>query len=160
MTELLRIHRDAKGTSRWLEPVCERIRAMSARFDGNPEALVDDVWKQYAAKAPTLGLFVAIEDDQIVGHLLAFVRDWDGRWVGWIAQVEHDRVADRATVDGVIATLTDWIEQWNFSFATKGFRVDEMIFCTPHMHDAWARHSGFTDYRSIKIRKIPASRPS
>lgn len=158
MIELVRIHRDAKGTTRWLEPVLERIRAMSARFDGNADALVDDVWKRHAEKSPLLGLFVGIEEDQIVGHVLATIRDWDGRWVAWVAQCEHDRIADRALVDAVLAILTDWVEQWNFSFSTQGFPVTEMLFCTPHMNNAWARHSGFTDYRAIKRRAIPNAR--
>jgi len=60
MIEPVRIHRDAKGTMRWLEPALERIRAMSARFDGNAESLVNDVCKLHAEKSPLLGLFVAI----------------------------------------------------------------------------------------------------
>lgn len=155
MTELVRVHRDAKGTTRWLEPACERIRAMSARFDGNADALVNDVFERFAKKDPTLGLFVGIEEEQIVGHVLAFVQPWDGRWVAWLTQCEHDRVADRTLVDGVLTVLTEWIETFNFSFKSNGIRVDEMLFCTPHMNDAWARHSGFTDYRSIKRRAIP-----
>lgn len=155
MVELLRVHRDAKGTGRWLEPACERVRAMSARFDGNPDALLDDVYQRFAKKDPTLGLFVGIDNEEIVGHALAFVQPYDGRWVAWLVQVENDGIANRALVDSVLAVLTDWIEQWNFSFVNHGVRVDEMLFCTPHMNDAWARHSGFTDYRSIKRRAIP-----
>lgn len=157
MIELVRVHRDAKGTTRWLEPVLDRIRAMSARFDGNADALVQDVWKLYAERSPYLGLFVGIEDEQIVGHALAFIREWDGRLVGWLTQVENDRIAGRELVDRVIATLGNWVEEWNFSFKSHGIRVEDLMMCTVHMNDAFARHSGFTDYRSIKMRKIPSA---
>jgi len=155
MTELVRVHRDAKGTTRWLEPVCERIRAMSARFDGNPEALVDDVHARFAKKDPTLGLFVGIDGDEIVGHVLAMIQQHDGRWVCWITQVCHDARADRQLIDAVLATLTDWIEQFNFSFANHGITVNRMMFQTPHMNDMWGRHSGFTPYRYIMARDVP-----
>ena len=155
MTELLRIHRDAKGTTRWLEPACERIRAMSARFDGNPDALVDDVHQRFAKKDPTLGLFVGVQDEQIVGHVLAFVQPFDGKWVCWICQVEHDQRAGRALIDAVIAALTDFCETFNYSFKTNGIVVEKMIFQTPRMTDAWAEHSGFTPFRYLMIRSIP-----
>lgn len=155
MIELVRVHRDAKGTTKWLEPALERIRAMSARFDGNADALVNDVWKLYAEKSFYLGLFVGLDDEQIVGHVLAFIREWDGRMVGWITQVENDRIAGRDLIDHVLVTLGNWVEEWNFSFKNHGIRIDDLLFCTPRMDDAWARHSGFIDYRSIKQRKIP-----
>lgn len=155
MTELVRVHRDAKGTTRWLEPACERIRAMSARFDGNADALVNDVHKQFAAKDPTLGLFVGLDEEQIVGHVLAFIQQYDGRWVCWITQVEHDRRAGRQLIDAVLASLTDFVEQFNYSFKNHGIRVDDMIFVTPRMTDAWAEHSGFIPYRYLMSRKIP-----
>ena len=128
---------------------------MSARFDGNPDALVDDVAKRWAAKDPTLGLFVGIDGEDIVGHVLAFVREHDGRWVGWLCQVEHDRRARRPLIDACVAVLTDWIEMFNFAFANHGIHVDSMMFQTPHMNDMWGRHSGFTPHRYLMIRKIP-----
>ena len=155
MIELVRIHRDAKGTTRWLEPVLERIHAMSVRFDGNADALVNDVWKQVADKSPTLGLFVAIEDEQIMGHALGFIRDWDGRWVAWLTQVQLDHVVGHATHDQMLAFLGEWVEQFNLAFKAHGIHVAEMMDCTPLMHDAWARHSGFTPYRYLMLRKIP-----
>lgn len=157
MTELVRIHRDAKGTTRWLEPVVARIHAMSARFDGNADALVDDVYKKHAEKSPFLGLFVALDDDEIVGHLLAFVQQWDGRWVSWITQCESDRPVNRAFRDHTLAVVAEWVELFNFSFKNHGIHVDDMMDCTPHMSDGWARHSGFTPYRYIMIRKIPSA---
>ncbi len=159
MTELVRVHRDAKGTTRWLEPVMDRIRAMSARFDGNADALVDDVWKRFAAKDPTLGLFVGVENEVIVGHVLAMIQPWDGRYVGWVTQVEHDHRAGRALIDAVLAVLTDWVEQFNFAFRnTQGVRVDEMIFVTTRPADVWAEHSGFTPYRYLMRRAIPGAK--
>lgn len=155
MTELVRVHRDGKGTTRWLEPVCERIHAMSARFDGNPDALVNDVHKQFAEKSPHLGLFVALDDDEIVGHVLAQIQIHDGRWVCWITQVEHDRRAGRQLIDSVLAVLTDFVELFNLTFKAHGVRVDEMLFTTPRMSDAWAEHSGFVPYRYLMVRKIP-----
>jgi len=156
MIEPVRIHRDAKGTMRWLEPALERIRAMSARFDGNAESLVNDVCKLHAEKSPLLGLFVAIEDEQVVGHALAFVRDWDGRWVAWVTQVEMDHPVDRVLRGELLAVLGRWVEEFNLAFKVQGIHVSEMMICTPLMHDGWARHSGFTPYRYLMIRKIPS----
>src|SRR3990167_10166356 len=155
MIELIRVHRDAKGTGRWLEPVCEHIRSMSARFDGNPDALVDEVYKKWAEKSPLLGLFVGIEDDQIVGHILAFIKEYDGRWVAWITEVESDQVVSRSFRDHTLAILGEWVHTFNFTYKAQGIYVGEMMNCTPHMKDAWSRHSGFLPYRFIMIRKIP-----
>ena len=155
MIEPVRIHRDAKGTMRWLEPALERIRTMSGRFDGNAEALVNDVWKQIAEKSQTVGLFVAIEDDRIVGHALGFVQQYDGRWVAWINQVEMDRPVDRVLRGELLAVLGAWVEEVNALVKSHGIHVDEMMICTPLRNDEFARHSGFTDYRYLKVRKIP-----
>ena len=155
MVELLRIHRDAKGTTRWLEPVCERIRNMSARFDANPQGLVDEVHKRFASKDPALGLFVGIENDEIVGHVLAIIEQYDGRWVAWIKQGEHDGRAGRAVIDAVLACLTEWVEVVNLAFKDHGIHVVDLLFSTPRMTDAWLAHSGFLPFRYLMQRKIP-----
>lgn len=157
MIQLLRLSRDEKGASRWLEPVIDRIRSMSDRFDGNADGLIDGIWKQYAEKSPFLGLFVGVDDDEIVGHALAFIQQWDARWVVWITQVEVDHPVERGLVQLVLAKLSEWAHEVNAKYKGQ-VNVEEMIFVTPRMNDAWARHSGFADYRFMKRRRIMPAR--
>jgi hypothetical protein len=136
-------------------PVVSRVVAMSKRFEGQGDLLGDDIWRLYAAKAPTLGLWAVLDDvGQIVGHILAQILPYNGRYVAWVTQVESDQVVSGAAVDDVIDTLEEWVREFNSSFAKdiKGL-VTEMIFETAR-GDAWIRHSGWERYRTTFRRFV------
>lgn len=163
MIELRRLHRDQKDSTVWLDETIERIRRMSHRHGGNPDGLVEQVWKLYAEKAPSLGLWIGVDDGQIVGHMLAFVQQYDGRWVVWLTQVETDHSVDRHMHDLVMATLDDFAHTFNFLFKNQGIVVDEILMTTPHLmsdhrggaaRDVWDRFAGFQRYREVRRRPL------
>ena len=152
--DLIQLHRDHKGSVRWLEPALERVHRMSRRFDGDADALVNQVWKLLAEKSAALGFWVGVEDEQIVGHVLAIVQPFDGRWVLWVTQAENDVRITRAFHDLVLGTLEDFCETFNYSFAAQGLKLDRMLMTTPRNGAAWARHSGWEEYREIRQRLL------
>lgn len=159
MIELTFLHRDLKGSTRLLEPVLDRIRAMSHRFEGDADALVNDVWKCFAEKSAMLGLWAALDGEMVVGHMLAFIKQWDGQWVGWVTQVEIDRPMTKESREAGLAALEDWVEQFNFSFKNQGVQISDILMSTPHPMEAMKRLFGFEEYRRIGRRRIrPAPR--
>lgn len=157
MLDLRRIHRDQKGSLLYLEPVLERVRAMSFRLAGDGDALVQEVWDLLAKKSPALGLWVALEDEMVVGHILAFIRTWDARWCGWISQIEHDGAyPGRAVRDVTISTLENWVEEWNLVYGKPphNARVTTLKAVSARMTEAWFRHTGFTPTQWIHERPV------
>src|SRR3989304_5876641 len=88
--DLIQFNREPKGSVRWWEPARERVHRMSRRFDGDADALVNQVWKLLAEKSAALGFWVGVEDEQLVGPVLGIVQPFDGRWVLWVTQAESD----------------------------------------------------------------------
>lgn len=127
---------------------------MSHRFGGHPEALVNSVWDLFAKKSPLLGLWVAVQDEAIVGHLLADIRQWNGETVAWITQVEADVPTSRPLRDLVLQILEDWVEQFNLAFQGQGVKIERMVMETPRTAAVWARHAGFEPYRTIMHRHL------
>lgn len=154
MIELVRVHRDAKGSLIHLEPALERVWKMSHRFGGAPDVLVNDIWDRLAKKAPTLGFWVGLQDGALVGHLLAFVQTYDNRWVTWVTQTETDKPMTRAVHDQVMHTLEEFTHEFNFSFKGQGIVVEDIMMTTPHMSDAWARFAGFEPHRMLLRRPL------
>lgn len=154
--DLVLLHRDTKGSARWLETAVDRIRDSSRRFEGDAEALVNDVWKLYAERSPALGLWVVVEGERVVGHLLAFIRQWDGQHVAWVTQLVIDAqpVSREFREDGIRA-LEAWVEQFNLAVrAQPNLQVDTMMMSTPRSAAAWLRHYGFEDYRTLCRRRV------
>jgi hypothetical protein len=152
MIDLVQVSRDHKGSAKWLEPALERVRNMAARWGTNADAMVNEVWKMFAANSPAFGLWVGIKDDQIVGHALADIRPYDGEWRVWVLQVETDIVVGRAYRDFVQKTIDDW---GLGAAKALNLTVGDSLMSTPRINDAWARHSGYEVYRVIHRRRIP-----
>lgn len=149
--ELVALHRDHKGTTQWLEPVMERVRAMAQRWGGDGQNLVDQTWLMYAQRSKALGLWAGLRLGEVVGHALADIRMWDGQAVSWVLQLETDEVVGRAYRDYVLQTLDEWALE-----AAQALKVtvERHVMSTPRMVDAWARHSGFTPYRILHERPV------
>ena len=152
--ELTFLHRNTKGSTRLLEPVLDRIHAMSHRFEGDAEALVNDVWKCFAERSAMLGLWAILEGEEVIGHLLAFIKQWDGQWVAWVTQLEIDRPITKEFREAGLAALEEWVEQFNFSFQNQGVRIDTILMSTVRETEGWTRHFGFEEYRQIRRRRL------
>ncbi|HAM54127.1 MAG TPA: hypothetical protein DCQ64_01400 [Candidatus Rokubacteria bacterium] len=154
--DLVPLHRDAKGSARWLDTVVDRIQDYSRRFEGDADALVSDVWTLYAQKSPALGLWAVIQDERVVGHLLAFIRQWDGQNVAWVTQLVIDaQPVPREFRDAGMRMLESWVEQFNLVTRTQpNLRVDTMMMSTARSAAAWLRHYGFEEYRTLCRRRL------
>jgi hypothetical protein len=152
MIDLVQVSREHKGSAKWLESALERVRNMAARWGTGADGLVNEVWKAFAASSPALGLWVGIQDDEIVGHALADIRFYDGTPVVWVLQVETDIVVGRAYRDFILKTIDDW---GLAASKAMNLTVIDSLMSTPRINDAWARHSGYEPYRVIHRRRIP-----
>lgn len=156
MLEMVQLHRDHKGTARWVEPALERVRSMAARWGTDAEALVDTTWKLFAERSKLLGLWIGLEGDQVRGHMLADVRMWDGKAVVWLLQTETDQPVTRVYRDYVLTRLDEWAAE---TAKAMSLTLDTIVMSTPRMVDAWARLSGFEPYRVLHRRKIAVRKP-
>jgi hypothetical protein len=153
--ELVQLHRDLKGSSRWLEPALERVRAMAARWGTDADDLVNATWMMFAQKSKALGLWVGVRDCELIGHVLADIRMWDGKPVVWVSQLETDVVVTRTYRDYVLKTIDEWALE---AAAVLKVTVTEHVMSTPRMVDGWARLSGYEPYRVLHKRRIPTRR--
>lgn len=149
--EMVQVHRDHKGTSRYLETALERVRSMAARWGADGDALIDTLWQQYASRSKLLGLWVGLKDGEVVAHCVADIRTWDGKPVVWVLQVETDEPITRAYRDLVLATVDEWALG---AAKALGVTLERHMMSTPHMKDAWLRHCGYTPYRMLMERPI------
>lgn len=152
--DLVFLHRDHKGSTRWLEPTLARVRAMSERYGSDPEFLVTQAWTLYAGRSPALGLWAGIEDEQVVGHAYAVIQQWDGKWVGWLSQAELDHPVSVPYRAMVMRAMEEWIGRFNALYRDKGMAVDGMMMVTPRMNSPFARHSGWEPYRVMHRRPL------
>lgn len=154
--QFIRLRRDTTGHAQLLEEVLPRIERFSRRFGGDPKAMTELVWNLYAQNSPLLGLCVAMEDDVIVGHVLATITQWDGRMVGWVNQMEMDASCSRPFLDAQLDALDAWVKEVNDWYALQRMPVviKDVLMQTPRMSDAWSRHVGFDAYRLICRREV------
>lgn len=139
--------------------VVTRIARMSSRFGGEAQALVDTVWRLYAENAPILGLWVAIENGQLVGHVLGMASQWDGRMVAWVNQAEMDEGHSHPYfIEEQLTALDAWVHEMNAWYAEQKAHVviREEMMQTPWIEraKAWARGFGFEPYRLICRREV------
>ena len=134
---------------------------MSCRFNGDPDTMVKDVWEQLASRSHGLGLWVGIDGDEVVGHLLAFIRLHDGQWVVWVSQVEADTQVTRELKNHVLGVLGDFADQWNlvYSKPPHNAAVWRMRMCTPRSVSVWGRYLGFEEYRVEMQRELRPRSP-
>ena len=152
---LLSLTRDDQASATYLYPLLTRIRLMSHRMGGNPDTLLDEVWKLFAAKSPHLALWVALDAaDTLIGHALAELKTWDNRYVLWINQVDMDVHAGRELRDLCLIVLENYVQHLNTLLPASTPKIKDIIMCTPRMNDGWARHTGFEPYRAIFRREV------
>lgn len=154
---LVRIHRDVKGSARYIEEAVDRITAMSERHGGDAAWLGQTVWTMYAQRSPFLGLWVLVDDyDAVKGHLVATVQQWDGGNVAWIHQAENDGSPMSAELwEHCMNTLTEWARDVNVALSKESAApVRRFLFSTPHNPKFFERRAGFHVYRHLLERPI------
>lgn len=154
--ELVRVHRDVKGSTKFLESAVARIAAMSERHGGDAAWLSQHVWNLFAQRSPLLGLWVRVsQSDEVVGHLVATIQQWDGENVAWIHQAEND--GPPLTQDwwnACISELTRWVGDVNSALSKEAVPVRRLLFSTPHNPKIFERRGGFSVYRCLLERRV------
>jgi hypothetical protein len=160
---LIPIHREQPNSAALFAVVIQRIEAMSHRLGGNGAHLKQQVWDLYAKNSSLLGLWAAVKDDQVIGHALGQVQQWDGRWVAWINQVEMDTHAGKALKDTFLTSVENWVHLINQQCqqANSTDRIREIFMVTrrgaANSFDHWSRHAGFDPYLTIYRREVQVS---
>lgn len=154
--ELLRVHRDVKGATKYLEAAVARIAAMSERHGGDGTWLSQHVWTLFAARSPLLGLWVRVDNvGEVIGHLVATVQQWDGENVAWIHQAENDGPPlDRDFWEHGLGELRAWIRSVNTSLPEGTPAVQRCLFSTPHDPRFFEKRGGFRVYRHLMERRL------
>ena len=154
--EMVRVHRDVKGATKYLEGAVARIASMSERHGGDAAWLSQHVWNLFASRSPLLGLWVRVDrDDEIVGHLVATAQSWDGESVAWVHQAENDGPPlGRDFWDQGVAELNRWVREINASLPSGAPQVRRLLFSTPHDPKFFERRAGFTVYRHLLERRV------
>lgn len=152
---LVRLRRDEPDTAARFAAVIERIRRMAYRHDGNGDLLVNEVWNAYAQKDPTYAVWAVIAfDGTIIGHALAKIVDYDGKWVGWVKQVEMDTPSAKLLKEQFLDAVNRWIREVNLALEPRKIEVRDLMMSSPRMTDGWARHAGFEPYRMVYRRRV------
>lgn len=149
---IVSLHRDHKGSTRWLEQIVERIRYMAERFGADPKPIVALVWNYYAQGTDFLGLWAILDDeDRLIGHAVADIRQWDGEWIGWVSQIDCDIPAPRPDRDRMVGMFIEWVRAVNAGAQARqaGIVVKHLVYSTPHAAATWVRHTGFQEWRSL-----------
>lgn len=154
--ELTRVHRDVKGATRYLEAAVARITAMSVRHGGDAEWLSQHVWNLFAQRSNLLGLWVRTDkNDDVIGHVVATIQQWNGENVAWIHQAENDGPPlDRAFWNRGLAELHTWVASVNASLQPGTQSVRRLLFSTPHDPKVFDRCAGFRVYRTLMEREV------
>jgi hypothetical protein len=127
---------------------------MSHRYGTNPAPLEQQIWTMYAQGAVALGLWVAVEDGLVTGHLVAQIQQWDGEWVGWVYQAEFDGPPLRQTVwDHCLIELDDWIREANLALNGQAV-IRTLMMVTPHNPKFFERRAGFHLDRYLMRRPV------
>ena len=154
--EMVRVHRDVKGATKYLEGAVARIAAMSERHGGDAAWLSQHVWNLFANRSPLLGLGVRVDrDDEVVSHLVATIQVWDGENVAWVHQAENDGPPlDKSFWDRGLSELCAWVRTVNATLPAGTPPVQRLLFSTPHDPRFFEKRAGFRVYRHLLERRI------
>lgn len=154
---LRRLHRTVAGSSAYLDTVLERVRQASVRFGGHGESLVLQTWKQYAEGTPYLGLWVVLQADQVMGHALADIRNWDFQTVAWVTQVVLDEAAPPTMKTHFLHVLDHWVKdvnQHSIALNPNWKPVTRILMLTGRDAKAWEKHAGFQSHLTLMQRDV------
>lgn len=147
MSELrvIRLHpNDPLSWRLWPELEARIARfAVALEFDPPPERLYTWLRQTFVGTPEILGCWLALEDETIRGHMLAWADAFLGEPFVFVYQCEADDGQSMAAIKHLTADmLTGWIEGMNASYEEKGLplRIRELRFSTTHDEKLWARY--------------------
>jgi hypothetical protein len=143
--KILRLNREDSESWHWVPFTLERIEKFCHLMDteSEPSDVSNLVRTLFVVGDPRLGLWIAVEDDQVVAHLLATPEPWgENRWKyclirqAWIdkgvnTMVESDKVFQEVKV-------------W-----AKSMGLSRLVMLTHRDEAAFMRRWGFRLYKSL-----------
>lgn len=137
-TTILRLRPTVAAHWRHAGALVERIPAFIRRFglESDPAVVTAHLTSFWAAGAETVGLWVMLDAERVVGHLIAVMETLWGVPYGMVMQVEIDHPFTLTPEQH--HTMLGEVAQWA---QAQGARSVKML--TPRDPEAWMRHSGF-----------------
>jgi hypothetical protein len=116
----------------------DRIPAFMRRFqlESDPAVVTAHVTSFWATGAETVALWVMLDGEAVVGHLIAVMESLWGVPYAMVLQVEVDH--PYMLTPEQHQTSLDEVKAWAVSQGATRLKM-----LTPRDPDAWARHSGF-----------------
>jgi len=153
--EIVRIHRNVKDAGALLHPVCQRIKTMAERYGPDADTVVTLVMSSYATRDPRVAVWAFVRDGELVGHLMAKVREWDTEHLAWIHQLEYDGTSTQAQWDAAFAEFSSWVTEVNAAYKAAGQPVviRRTVASTPHNPKFFERRAGFRVWRTLLIKE-------
>lgn len=137
-TTILRLRPTVAAHWRHAGVLVDRIPAFIRRFglESNPAVVTAHLTSFWAAGAETVGLWVMLDEHQVVGHMAAVMEAVWGIPYGMVMQVEIDSpfTLTPAQHQAILAEVSQWAR-------AQGATSLKML--TPRNPEAWMRHSGF-----------------
>lgn len=155
---LVRLSRDHKDSTLYVDLALARARAMAERSGANATLWVDELWKLYAQRSPALGLWAflgegpVVGDVGVVGHMVATIQVWDYEYVAWVNQVELDERVSQAVWDRALRALDGWVAEANAGLKPEQ-RVRRFMMTTAHPK-VFERKAGFRSVRTMMERAL------
>jgi len=148
-----RLKRGEPGHAELMERCAKRIKAMSERLNGNADALYHGVWTAFAQDMPLTALWAVRHGDDLVGHLLADIRQVNGEWICYIIQEEVSRsaIVNQDLVDTTIHELEDWVRTMRKAMNVP---ITRLMMETYRPSSAWIKRYGFIEHSTIYQRRI------
>lgn len=126
-----------------------RIRDFCVRHDTDLPAdlLIRSVHASYIADVPNMLVILAIDDGQVIGHLLVDLADWGGRKVATIVQYALDGMVPIE----VLRKGLGLIEQWARG---RGCQAVQVLAISEELARAYGRFYGFRRHRVLMRKRL------
>mgnify|MGYP001619630912 CR=1 FL=1 len=146
MLKIIRIQRDDVESWKWVPYTLERIEKFCHLMDveSEPSDISHLVRTLFSVGDPRLGLWIAVEEDQIVGHLFATPEPWgDARPCRYvlIRQAWVDKGVDGRIESG---RVFQEVKVW-----AKSLGVSRLVMLTHRDEGAFMRRWGFKEYKAL-----------
>lgn len=144
------VHREVPAAWAWMPYVLQRIHNFCEKYDTEtaPDDAVALVRAWFAAGDPHLGLWIAVRDGILVGHIFATPEPIGAARLRYVLvrQAEVDAGIDlREEAKVVFANIEDW---------TRRLGLSKMIMVTHRDADAMARRWGWRQYKAMMYKEI------
>ena len=148
--KVLRISRDDAESWKWVPYTLERIEKFCHLMDteSEPSDVSNLVRALFTVNDPRLGLWIAVEDDQVVAHLLATPEPWgENRWRYCLIR--------QAWIDKGITTMVESgkvfqeVKVW-----AKSLGLSRLVMLTHRGQETFMRRWKFQPYKVLMQMSI------